>query len=201
MHGVAPPRAGGGRPLYRIGPARPAKRRGSLVIVTVATSEPEATAREYLRVFRGLGIQRLEVLDIRTRDQAEKEACTQQLAEASGVFFTGGDQLRITSQIGDSAVFEKNAGALYRRRHHHRYLGGSGSHTGDHADIRARRGIQSCRRPEHGLWARPPQRRDHRLSLRAARPHGQPAWSHYPESQEPGPGHRRGYRGRRAAGR
>jgi cyanophycinase len=79
---------------------------GSLVVVTVASQEPEALAEEYIKVFKELGVKQIEVLDIRERKQAEDEALVEQLKQAEVVFFTGGDQLRITSQIGDSLVFQ-----------------------------------------------------------------------------------------------
>ncbi|MFL5801593.1 MAG: cyanophycinase [Roseiflexaceae bacterium] len=80
--------------------------RGHLVIVTVATQEPEEVGREYRALFRGLGVGQTDVVDIRTRDEAAKQQHIEKIANAKVVFFTGGDQLRITSQIGDSPVFQ-----------------------------------------------------------------------------------------------
>lgn len=78
---------------------------GRLVIVTVATQLPEEVAAEYQEVFTRLGVKAVDALDIRTRAEAYDKAQVQKLADASVLFFTGGDQLRITSQIGDSQVF------------------------------------------------------------------------------------------------
>lgn len=80
---------------------------GQLVIVTIATQEPEEMAGEYRRIFSELGVQQIEVLDIRVRDHAYDGANVEKLTERSVVFFTGGDQLRITSQVGDSPVFRR----------------------------------------------------------------------------------------------
>lgn len=80
---------------------------GQLLIVTVAAQEPEAIAADYRRLFTGLGVKKLEVLDIRTRDQASDDAHVEKIASSSVVFFTGGDQLRITSQLGDSLLFQQ----------------------------------------------------------------------------------------------
>jgi cyanophycinase len=77
----------------------------SLVIVTVATQEPEEMARTYLRVFGELGVARVEVLDIRERREADSDEAMEKLKNAGVIFFTGGDQLRITSQIGESRVY------------------------------------------------------------------------------------------------
>jgi cyanophycinase len=79
--------------------------KGRLVIVTVATQLPEESANEYVSVFRDLGVKDLEVLDIRRREEAYDAERVQKMVGAQVVFFTGGDQLRITSQIGDSPVY------------------------------------------------------------------------------------------------
>src|SRR5687767_2263219 len=73
--------------------------KGRLLIVTVATMHPEEVAADYTREFRSLGVKHLGVLDIRTRDQAHDPAVIKSLDHATAIFFTGGDQVRITSQI------------------------------------------------------------------------------------------------------
>jgi cyanophycinase len=78
---------------------------GRLAIVTVATQHPEELGRKYRALFRGLGVGQVDVVDIRTREEATDEQQIQKIASAKVVFFTGGDQLRITSQIGDSPLF------------------------------------------------------------------------------------------------
>jgi cyanophycinase len=79
--------------------------RGCLAIVTVATNQPEEIGREYRKLFTDLGVKQIEIVDIRTRDEAADDTHIQKIAGASVIFFTGGDQLRITSQIGDSPLF------------------------------------------------------------------------------------------------
>jgi len=76
----------------------------NLLIVTVATHLPKEVADEYKKVFNDLGVENIEVLDIRTRSDAYDENNLKKLHDASVVFFTGGDQLRITSQIGGSPI-------------------------------------------------------------------------------------------------
>jgi cyanophycinase len=78
---------------------------GRLVIVTVATHHPEKVAEEYRAVFKELGVGAIDVVDIRTRADAADDKNVRKIADAALVFFTGGDQLRITSQIGDSPLF------------------------------------------------------------------------------------------------
>lgn len=76
-----------------------------LVIVTVASQEPQELAEQYRGIFKELGVRYVGALDIRTRDEAKDEANIEKVRDASVIFFTGGDQLRITSQVGDSPLF------------------------------------------------------------------------------------------------
>lgn len=83
-----------------------ANKPGTVVIVTVASGDPRPLAQEYLDVFSNLGVEKLEVLDIRNRGDACEAENIQKLRGAAAVFFTGGDQLRITSQIGDTPILQ-----------------------------------------------------------------------------------------------
>jgi cyanophycinase len=80
--------------------------KGPLVVATVATQMPGELCKEYRSVFRGMGVRRIEHLDVRTRADAEDAGNVRKVEDASVLFFTGGDQLRITSQIGDSPVYQ-----------------------------------------------------------------------------------------------
>lgn len=84
---------------------RSAKNR-NLVILTVATSMPEEVAKEYKEVFTRLGATKIKAVDVRTRDDAMDPSRVEICSKADVIFFTGGDQLRITSQIGDSPIFQ-----------------------------------------------------------------------------------------------
>ena len=80
---------------------------GKLVIATVATSVPEEVAAEYTTVFTELGVKKIDVLDIRARPDAYLPENIDKLKDASMVFFTGGDQLRITAHLGDSPIYTR----------------------------------------------------------------------------------------------
>src|SRR5690606_13561115 len=56
------------------------------------------------RSFTRLGLAEPRQLSIRSRADATAAATLKTLEGATAVFFTGGDQLRITSQIGDTPV-------------------------------------------------------------------------------------------------
>ncbi len=78
---------------------------GKLVVATVASEEPEDLWQEYRKAFRGLGVKKIEHLNVNNREEALDEKQVKIVEGASAVFFTGGDQLRITSQLGDSLVY------------------------------------------------------------------------------------------------
>ena len=80
---------------------------GRLVVSTVASSEPDGVFEEYEKIFRELGLKHVEKLEITVRDDARREENWKRVRGAAGFFFTGGDQLKITSQIGDTLVYEE----------------------------------------------------------------------------------------------
>jgi cyanophycinase len=80
---------------------------GKLVVCTVASEEPHALWEEYEAAFRALDIPHVYRLDIESREDASSPHAMRTLEGASGVFFTGGDQLKITSHIGDTPTFSR----------------------------------------------------------------------------------------------
>ena len=77
------------------------------MISAVATDHPDQTWREYDEVFRSLGVRHVHRLSVENRAEAESPRSLRTLEDASAVFFTGGDQLRITSVLGDTPVFSR----------------------------------------------------------------------------------------------
>ncbi|MCX7841546.1 MAG: cyanophycinase [Clostridia bacterium] len=76
-----------------------------VAVVTTATQRPEEVGQEYRNVFERLGVKNIEVLKIDTRYEAESPENSQKILNSTGVFFTGGDQLRISSIIGGTRVY------------------------------------------------------------------------------------------------
>jgi cyanophycinase len=77
---------------------------GRLVIATIASHEPEGYFETYQKAFADLGVTDLVELYIEDRAEAHEAAKLDLLDGAAGVFFSGGDQLRISSQIGDTPI-------------------------------------------------------------------------------------------------
>jgi cyanophycinase len=87
---------------------------GKLVIATVASHQPEGYFDSYQKAFGELGVDNLVELYVHERGETlEQEACAI-FEDATGIFFTGGDQLRISSQIGDTPV-EKMVREIHER--------------------------------------------------------------------------------------
>jgi len=87
---------------------------GKLVLATVASHRPEGYFAEYQTAFGDLDIGELVELYVEDRCEAGDRDKLQVLDDAAGIFFSGGDQLRITSQIGDTGI-EAKVRALYER--------------------------------------------------------------------------------------
>jgi cyanophycinase len=77
-----------------------------LSILTTATEIPKEVGNEYKEIFRRLGIRDISVIYIASREDANNENYAKKIRNSSGIFFTGGDQLRITSIIGGTIVDE-----------------------------------------------------------------------------------------------
>lgn len=77
-----------------------------LIIATIATEYPEKSYQNYKNVFSNLGIKNIDKLDISTREDAFNKKNVELINNSNLLFFTGGDQLRITSMIGGSPVYD-----------------------------------------------------------------------------------------------
>ena len=76
-----------------------------LIIATIAKEYPEKSYQNYKNVFSDLGIKNIDKLDISTREDAFNMKNVELINNSNLLFFTGGDQLRITSMIGGSPVY------------------------------------------------------------------------------------------------
>jgi cyanophycinase len=77
-----------------------------IAIIPSASREPTIIGARYLNIFEEMGAKKIEILDIRERqqcDDAEIQAC---LAACTGVFLTGGDQLRLCGVLADTPAME-----------------------------------------------------------------------------------------------
>ncbi len=74
------------------------------IAVIPTASRLKDTGPRYEELFRGMGVPRVEVLDFDTRRDCQEEGRLARLAQASGIFFTGGNQLRLSTILGGTHV-------------------------------------------------------------------------------------------------
>ena len=92
-----------------------------ILVVPVASRTPVQTAGRYVDAFTALGADEVDVVNVTSRAEANDPGLVAALDEATAVFFTGGDQFRITSLLGGTRLDE----ALHRRRDQGLVLGGT----------------------------------------------------------------------------
>ena len=74
-------------------------------------SELDDTGRNYEKLFRALGIKHAKVLPFETREDCENSEFLDYIEKSDGVFLTGGNQLRLSTTLGGTAVSQ-----MIRRR-------------------------------------------------------------------------------------
>jgi cyanophycinase len=85
-----------------------------LVVATIASQEPEGYFQSYQSVFGELGVADTVELYVEDRAEAHDPEKLSAFDGARAVFFTGGDQLRIASQIGETPI-EHRVREIYER--------------------------------------------------------------------------------------
>lgn len=75
-----------------------------IAIMTAATSLPREVGNDYTRIFERLGAEQIKVIDTEYREDADRPEYLEYIEQATGVFFTGGDQARIISLIKDTKL-------------------------------------------------------------------------------------------------
>ncbi len=76
-----------------------------MTILTTASENSHEAGAVYREVFQRLGVGKIKILNINTRDDANMDNVLELASEPTGIFFTGGDQLRITSILGGTKAF------------------------------------------------------------------------------------------------
>jgi cyanophycinase len=82
-------------------------RRSKLVLASLASDMPEEVWQDYKKIFHDLGVKNIDHLSVETHQDALSREKVQILDKAKCVFFTGGDQVKITSKIGGTPVMNK----------------------------------------------------------------------------------------------
>ena len=72
-------------------------------VITTSSGEPEASFQEYKKVFGELGVRRVHHIHHNNRGDVLDDNLDKRVEEADAFFFTGGDQLKLTSIYGGTA--------------------------------------------------------------------------------------------------
>lgn len=78
-----------------------------IAIIPSASREPLLIGDRYQRIFEEMGAQEVKVLDVRDRVHAEDQYYQEFVEKCTGVFMTGGDQLRLCGLLSDTPIMER----------------------------------------------------------------------------------------------
>ena len=70
------------------------------ILIIPTASRLKDTGSSYARIFHEMGVKSARVLHFENRADGERESMIEALHEADGVFLTGGNQLRLTTNLG-----------------------------------------------------------------------------------------------------
>jgi cyanophycinase len=74
------------------------------IVVIPTASRMHETGERYEQVFRDIGAARVTVMDFDTRRDCQEPGRLERIEQATGIFFTGGNQLRLTTLLGGTPV-------------------------------------------------------------------------------------------------
>jgi len=75
-------------------------------VITTASQIPDLVGVEYISAFNQLNVTKVNILDIRTREDAAKKENLDRIRLADVVMFSGGDQLRLSSIFGGTEFLQ-----------------------------------------------------------------------------------------------
>jgi cyanophycinase len=103
-----------------------AKQLGSKIeVITTASQIPELVGEEYIKAFNQLEIENVNVIDIRSREDAANQEYLDRIREADIVMFSGGDQLRLSSIFGGTEFLQ-----ILKRRYQNEHFIIAGTSAG-----------------------------------------------------------------------
>ncbi len=79
----------------------------AFIVVIPTASQLESTGPDYNDIFRELGAGRVEYLPITNRADCDNPEFSAMIDEATGIFMTGGNQLRLSTILGGTLVAQK----------------------------------------------------------------------------------------------
>jgi len=77
-----------------------------IVIIPTASSIPVEVGQNYIEAFTTLGCKNVTVLDIRSKEDSEKQESIDLIKSANCIMFSGGNQSKITDKIGGTTIHD-----------------------------------------------------------------------------------------------
>ncbi len=115
-------------------------------IIPCASREPILIGERYYRLFSDMGAKEIKVLDVRDRSGADDSVYRDFIENCTGMFLTGGDQLRLCGLLADTPLMNRIVSRAQRREislagtsagaavmGHHMISGGSSAESPNHS--------------------------------------------------------------------
>jgi len=83
-----------------------------IVVMTVATNHPDEVGEKYVELFKRHKVKNVDALDVTDRQDAFDDKTIKKVEQADSLFFTGGNQLHVTSLLGATPLYD----AIQKRR-------------------------------------------------------------------------------------
>ena len=80
--------------------------RSARIVIIPTASKMKDTGRRYERVFRGFDVREARSVALESRADCEEPRALEAIEAATGVFMTGGDQLRLSTNLGGTPVYD-----------------------------------------------------------------------------------------------
>lgn len=126
----------------------------SIGIVPCASREPTLIGERYYRLFSEMGAKEIKVLDVRDRTKADDSVYRDFVEDCTGVFLTGGDQLRLCGLLADTPLMNRIVERAQKREislagtsagaavmGHHMISGGSSAESPNRALVDMAKGL------------------------------------------------------------
>lgn len=123
-------------------------------IVPCASREPNLIGERYYRLFDDMGAKEIKVLDVRDRSRADDPDYCNFVEDCTGIFLTGGDQLRLCGLLSDTSLMNRIVERAQKREislagtsagaavmGHHMISGGSSAESPNRALVDMAKGL------------------------------------------------------------
>ncbi len=83
------------------------KEKDTMIVSTLASDLGKEVGYDYKNLFHDLGVKNVQILDVSSREECDDKELLEMVRNASLIFFTGGNQLKITSLVGGTPLYEE----------------------------------------------------------------------------------------------